>query len=134
MEQLLWSVIQETKSGQEYLNPETQYENLKSILRRLDKTVVQQLEEEWRKKVKVFTNDNNEFDKLHVSFGGIVNAGDDGFYMDFANWVIAQGEELFKRFQEEGHTAILDYIKKHNVTEEDYRYECMIYAFSQYEE
>lgn len=134
MEQMLWLVIRESKSGQEYLNPEIQYQNLENILDRLDKAVVKQIEDEWRKKVQgIINGQNDEFEGLHVQDGGIISAGDDGFYMDFANWFIAQGEELFKKFQEEGRTAVLDYIEKHRIPREEYLYECMVYVFHKYE-
>jgi Protein of unknown function (DUF4240) len=132
MEQLMWKVIEESKAGKEYCNSEEQYQNLLKVLGQYDKATIKAIYEEWNGLYQSFSN-NPEFNKLHWSKGGIVNAGDDGFYMDFGNWFVAQGEELYNEFKERGHQAVLDYVKKHNLDESEYRYECMIYAFHQFD-
>ncbi|MNV39761.1 hypothetical protein D3C71_1313510 [compost metagenome] len=63
-----------------------------------------------------------------------MNTGDDGFYMDFASWVIAQGEELFDNINKEGSNTILSYINKYNISEGDYTFECMLYVFEKVKE
>ena len=40
---------------------------------------------------RYFYNDNQKFDKLHISNGGIIDGGDDAFYSDFACWLIFRG-------------------------------------------
>lgn len=131
MEHMLWEIIEESKEGQYYLESEKQFKNLHRILSNYDKDTIKEIYETWRLKVKTLIR-YNEFDKLHVQNGGIVSSSDDGFYMDFANWVIAQGEQLSKEFQQQGHKAVLDYINENNISEEDYMYECMIYVFHDY--
>lgn len=128
MTKTVWDIIEETKDGKPYVGSEEQYENLERVLSQMDRKMVSRIGEEWRKKTRELINNENYY-KLHYNHGGIVDRGDDGFYMDFGNWVIAQGEELFQQFKKEGHEAILDYIKKNNVPCEDYNFECMIYAF-----
>ena len=65
---------------------------------------------------------DNEFNKL----SGFVNSADDGFYIDFANWLVAQGEELYNSFKKNGYEVVINYIKQHNIKEKDYTFECMI--------
>lgn len=127
MSELVWKVIEESKSGVPYLPSEEQFEQLGKILSRYDNETIEEIRKEWSVKTRELLND--EFNLLHIDNGGIICSGDDGFYMDFGNWVIAQGEGLFNRFKEEGHQAILDYIKEHDVPEDDYMFECIVYVF-----
>jgi len=53
--------------------------------------------------------------------------------MDFASWVIAQGEELYEDFMENGHSVVLNYIKENNIPKSDYMFECMEYVFLDFE-
>ncbi|WP_460271721.1 DUF4240 domain-containing protein [Bacillus sp. NEAU-Y102] len=127
----LWEVIKETKDGKEYLNSQKQYENLEKVLASLDIENVKIINTEWRKITDAWYDDV-EFNKLHISEGGFVNAGDDGFYMDFRNWLLVQGEELYNEMKERGHMAVVDYVNKHQIGESEYRFECMIYALHPY--
>lgn len=131
MNDLLWKVIKKSKNGKEVLSSKVQYNNLKEILDNYDKNTVEKVYEQWRSKTKELINDK-EFELLHANNVGIVYSGDDGFYMDFANWVIAQGEKLFNQFKKEGHKAILDYINKQQISEQDFMFECFIYVFHDY--
>ena len=124
----IWEIIEKSKSGKEYLSSDEQYLKLIDILSTYDKDDVRQMYIEWSNNTEIVIR-NEEFDKLHASKGGIVYSGDDGFYMDFGSWVIAQGKELFDDFQLNGATAILDYILKYDVSNEDFMFECMSYAF-----
>lgn len=128
MEKLLWEIIEETKKGKKYLNSKDQYNNLVKILSSYDQKTVDNIKTIWSQKEKELT-ESEEFGKLHFTRGGIIQSGDDGFYMDFSNWVIAQGEELFNDFKENGRAAILSYIINNKVPEKDFMFECMIYAF-----
>lgn len=131
MDKTLWQLISESKGGNKYVGSARQYKILLNILSNLREDNVKKIEEEWRNKVMeiIYTP---EFEKLHINNGGIINSGDDGFYMDFANWIIAQGEDLYNSFKNKGHIAIFDYIKEYNIPESDYTFECMIYIFQQY--
>ena len=131
MEKTLWEVIEESKAGKEFLDSRTQYANLEAILAKMDVENVKKINTEWREITGAWYDDV-EFNKLHVSEGGFVNAGDDGFYMDFRNWLLVQGEELYNEMNERGHEAVIDYVNKHNITERDYRFECMVYALHPY--
>lgn len=130
MRDLLWNIIEESKENQQYLASEKQYENLKDILSRYDSNTIKGLHDTWDGVCKELKND--EFEKLHVQDGGIVDTGDDGFYMDFANWVVAQGKALFDVFKNEGHEAVLNYIKENEISEDDYTFECMVYVFQEF--
>lgn len=125
-ESLLWSIIEKSKDK----SSGTQYENLKRILKEMSKETVGVIRNEWHNKEKYLTR-HNEFKQLHYCNGGIIVSGDDGFYMDFANWVIAQGRELFEQFQVHGHKAVLNYIEANNIAEEEYMYESMAYVFQE---
>lgn len=131
MRELLWNIIEESKENKPYVGSEKQYENLKNILSRYDSNTINTLHDTWDGICKELKDD--EFEKLHVQDGGIVDTGDDGFDMDFANWVIAQGKALFDAFKTEGHEVVLDYIKKNKISEDDYTYECMVYVFQEFE-
>lgn len=127
----MWEVIEESKAGKEFMTSRTQYKNLEKILSKLPKENIKKIEEEWQGIVNKWGKDG-EFDKLHKGNGGFVNTGDVGFYMDFANWLVAQGETLYKDFNERGHIAVIEYKRKHKVAPKDYRYECMGYVFQQF--
>lgn len=132
VEELLWKVIEESKSGEVYLSSKKQYTNLGQILSGYEQNTIKSIHEAWVEKSKLYTHENVEFEKLHEQNGGIVSAGDDGFYMDFANWLLAQGQDLYKKFQKEGHQAVIDYIEENHISENDYLFECMSYVFHKY--
>lgn len=131
MNKTLWKVVAESKAGQVVLDSSTQYKNLKAVLSKMDKKEVKEAYDAWSA-IRSDWYDNKEFNLLHGNDGGFVHAGDDGFYMDFASWLIAQGEELYNEFQKRGHVAVIDYVDKHKIGRDDYLYECMVYAFHDY--
>ncbi|MFV1457278.1 DUF4240 domain-containing protein [Bacillus mycoides] len=131
MKKTMWEVIKESKAGNEVLDSGTQYRNLENILATMDKENVQSVYNEWSEITRGWS-DNLVFNLLHEGNGGFVGAGDDGFYMDFANWLVAQGEELYNAFQKEGTKAVEDYVNEHMIGEREYLFECMIYAFHPY--
>lgn len=124
----MWDLIQISKNGSDYLSPYTQYSNLVGILSVLDEAVILQLEKKWRRKVKALIK-HPEFINLHINCGGIVDSGEDGFYSDFPNWLVAQGETLYKAFLEKGHKQVLSYIKKYSIESDELTFENMVYAF-----
>ena len=128
MNKTLWQVIKDSKEENKYTKSKKQYENLHNILSKLPQKEVSKLRDEWADKSNKMTN-NDEFEKLHRDNGGIIISGDDGFYMDFASWVMAQGEELYEDFMRNGHKVILNYIKENNVSKSNYMFECMEYVF-----
>lgn len=137
MTELLWKIIDESKEGKPFIKSEEQYRNLSLILIRYEQDTIKNLSEVWNQLTSNLIKDKNddyraEYEKLHVQNGGIVDSGDDGFYMDFPNWVVAQGEGLYKEFFEKGHQAIMEYINEHDIDEDDYLYESMGYVFHEY--
>ncbi|MFV1457281.1 DUF4240 domain-containing protein, partial [Bacillus mycoides] len=130
-EKTLWEVVEESKAGKEYMTSRTQYKNLEKILAKMDKENVQKVGKEWQAIVSGWYNDE-QFNLLHKSELGFVNSGDDGFYMDFANWLVAQGEKLYNDFKENGYEAVVAYKRKHKVAPTNYLFECMGYAFQPY--
>ena len=127
----LWEVVAESKAGNVVLDSNTQYANLESILATMDKENVQSVYNEWNGITRGWS-DNLVFNLLHESNGGFVGAGDDGFYMDFANWLVAQGEELYNDFTTRGTEAVVEYVNEHQLGSRDYLFECMVYAFHPY--
>lgn len=127
MTQKIWSIIEETKVNNQFTDSENHSYNLIERLSKFSNSEINEFEEQWRKIYSSIMGD--EFEKLHINNGGIVSSGDDGFYMDFANWLIAQGVDLYKKFKENGHTAVLDYIKENDISKSNYMYESMIYCF-----
>ena len=132
MNKTLWKIIKDSKDENKYTKSKKQYENLHNILSKLPQIEVSKLRDEWADKSNEMTS-NEEFNKLHYDDGGIITSGDDGFYMDFASWVIAQGEELYEDFMENGHSVVLNYIKENNIPKSDYMFECMEYVFLDFE-
>ncbi|MBD7970364.1 DUF4240 domain-containing protein [Paenibacillus gallinarum] len=128
MEKLLWQIIEESKEGKEYCLPDKQFLNLSRILMGYDKDTILSLEKLWIEKLESFKVP--EFDLLHSSKGGIVNAGDDGFYLDFRSWLLGQGYDLYQNFIVRKHVAVLEYVAKNQVHKNDLRFESLWYAFS----
>lgn len=128
MEKLLWKIIKDSRGGKELIKSQEQYDNLEREFEKYDDATVKGVNKAWREKKELYSSSNHEFEGLHYSNGGIVNSGDDGFYMDFANWLMGQGEDLYYDFKKNGRSAVLNYIKKHNIPQEEYRFECFIYA------
>ena len=133
MNKTLWQIIKDSKEENRYTKSRKQYENLHNILSKLPQKEVSKLRDEWADKSNEITN-NEEFEKLHRDNGGIISSGDDGFYMDFASWVMAQGEELYEEFMKNGHSVVLNYIKENNIPKSDYMFECMEYVFHDFVE
>lgn len=128
---LLWEVIEESKAGKSYCDPREQYANLERILSRFDVDTVHGIEDEWRSVGnRLFAT--KEFRSLHLVNGGFLNENDDGFYVDFGNWLLAQGEDLVTALKSEGRDVVIDYIDRHGVSESDYLFESMIYVFLDY--
>lgn len=72
--------------------------------------------------------DNNEFNKLHVENGGIIDDCDDGFYQDFGCWVIFRGQTVLDEFLKNGSEYLIDYIKSLNISERELTYENFHYG------
>lgn len=130
----IWDLFRLVKKDTETLSSKDYHDRLVEILYDMDESVIERLNNDfYEKRKKLIGNrdsrEQEEFDKLHISRGGIVNAGDDGFYMDFASWVVAQGEVLYNDYMTKGHTAILTFIAKHHVPANDYLFECLGYVF-----
>lgn len=132
MEKLLWQIIEESKQNKAFLSSKVQFKNLEIILSRYDENTNKELSVEFYKlweKLRL----TDEFKLLHEEDGGIVS--DDysyeQFYMDFGSWIIVQGQELYISFFTKGHESVLSYIDENGVTENDYMYESMMYAFKE---
>ncbi|OSA95778.1 UNVERIFIED_ORG: hypothetical protein B2H93_04975 [Clostridium botulinum] len=128
----LFKIIEKSKEGTNF-DSEKQFSKLQLMVRNLPKETVELLFDEWceiRKEYRV--EEKGEFERLHISNGGIVNGSDDRFYGNFGAWVIAQGEELLSNFKKYGCEAIIEYILSNEISEYNYTYECMEYAFTSY--
>lgn len=125
-ERLLWDIIEKSKFGTS--NCEEQYNKLVKLINELPDSCVLKLRNIWDKISLGYTRDY-EFEKLHISNGGVVDGGDDTFYMDFGSWLVVQGEELYKDFKNKGYKAVIDYIRVNNIDRNEYTFECMVYAF-----
>lgn len=128
----LFEIIEKSKKGTNF-DSEKQFSRLELIIKNLPKKNVERLFDEWCEIRKEYgIEEKEEFEKLHVSNGGIVDGGDDRFYGNFGAWVIAQGEELLSNFKKYGYKAIIEYILSNEISEYNYTYECMEYAFTSY--
>ena len=129
---LLWDVIEKSRKGAEFDSFE-QDRQLRDILSTLSEDDYNDVLRHWRGVLSCIESNPN-FDLLHISNGGIVDGGDDSFYMDFGHWVVAQGKELCDGFIRNGHKTIIKYIEDNNISEDDYTYECMAYCFDRDED
>ncbi|MBY6838730.1 DUF4240 domain-containing protein [Clostridium botulinum] len=127
----VWKIIDESKEGVKY-NPEKQKEKLYCILnKRYTRDNIEMLLQEFSTIMNEYIG-GKDFDLLHKSNGGIVNRGDDCFYIDFASWLVGQGRELYEDYLKRGITAILVYIANNEFEHKHYEYECMMNAFFNY--
>ena len=130
LHELFWKINGQAKREGDGSSPK-QFRSLKAILDGYDDATIEALgaiEREYRSAYQ----GNPEYDLMHWSRGGFIQTGDDGFYMDFGSWLVAQGKDLFDAFQEEGREAIIRYIRENGFTEEDYHYESMCYAYNRF--
>lgn len=129
---VLWVLIQESKKGTNF-DPAKQEENLYILLNeKYSRDDIEMLLQEFTTIMNEYIG-SKDFEKLHMSNGGVVNGADDTFYLDFASWLVGQGVILYNDYMERGNKAVLDYIKHNNITREQYEYECMMNAFFNYE-
>ena len=128
LDDLFWSINEQAKREGEG-SSFRQFKSLKAILEQYDDATVEALGDIERGYRRAYQS-NPEYDFMHVRHGGFIRAGDDGFFMDFGSWLVAQGKDLFGTFQKEGRWAIGRYIKENRFTEEDYLYESMCYAYN----
>lgn len=129
MKQIYWDIIEKSKEDTNFDSDE-QFNNLFDLLKDKDEKFIKDFEKEWNiEQRKYIGSECDEFNKLHWSNDGIIDGGDDTFYMDFGSWLFAQGKELWESFTNKGHKAVIEYINQNNIQEEDYTYECMTYIF-----
>ncbi|MGD6840426.1 DUF4240 domain-containing protein [Bacillus thuringiensis] len=132
MKKTLWKVIDESKKGKAFVTSKTQFKNLKNVLAMMDKENIVKVHEEWQLILNKWQKDG-DLKKFLKENGGFINvACDDALYIDFGNWLVVQGEELFNAFQEKGHIAVIEYKKKHKIQRKDFLFECMSYVFLPY--
>lgn len=124
----LWKIIERSKLLTNF-DSEKQYNNLYDIIQSYSDKDRESIGYDWRSICAAITS-HPSFGLLHYINGGIVNEGDDGFFMDFGNWVVAQGKELCSEFMKNGSDVIIKYIKDNKISEQDYTYECFAYVFN----
>lgn len=127
LDKLFWEINNKAKREGEG-SSRLQLESLKAILGRCSKDAVEALGDIERGYRRAY-QDNPEYDLMHACRGGFVRTGDDGFYIDFGSWLVAQGKELFDAFQKEGRKAVERYIGENGFCEGDYCFESMCYAY-----
>ena len=130
LDELFWNINEQAKREGEG-SSFRQFKSLKAILEQHDDKTVEALGDIERNYRRAYQR-NPEYDLLHWGRGGFVNAGDDGFYMDFGSWLVAQGKDLFDAFQKEGHKAVSRYVREGGFDEGDYRFESMCYAYNRW--
>lgn len=125
-----FNLIEQSRIGHEK-DVRSQEKVLKTLVYQLPKELYLKVERVFRA-IRAYLNCSTEFQQLHWSRGGIVDSGDDGFYIDFMCWLIGQGEELLNQLETEGASAVLNYIRDHQIPESEYMWECLGYAFHRY--
>ena len=126
---LLWNIIDMSRMDAKF-NNRKQYDNLVRLLDKFENNAIEGLMRAWREISYSYNySSSNEFEKLHVINGGIVEGGDDAFFIDFTAWLVAQGKELYYDFIDRGSVAIIEYIEKNKISSDDYTYENMGYVW-----
>jgi len=132
LDALFWEIIDKSKSSAEH-SARKQYDALLGLLLKYDAETIDKLAEIHYKYEQGYCL-NPEFELLHAQNGGFVDTGDDGFYMDFNSWLVAQGRELYDAFQSEGAEAVKRYVRQNDIGPWDYCFENMLYAYRRAEE
>lgn len=126
---LLWNIIDMSRMDAKF-NNRKQYDNLARLLDKFANNAIEGLMKAWREiSYSYHYSSSGEFEKLHIINGGIVEGGDDAFYLDFTAWLVAQGKELYCDFINRGNIAIIEYIEKNKISSDDYTYENMGYVW-----
>jgi len=130
---MLWVLIQESKKDTNF-DPAKQEEKLYNLLNeKYSRDDIEMLLQEFTSIMNEYIG-GKDFEKLHISNGGVVNGADDTFYLDFASWLVGQGMILYQDYMNRGSKAVLEYIKRHKISREQFEYECMMNAFFNYED
>lgn len=120
----LWELIKSSKEGEEYIDPELQEANIFCELCIRDNEEINEIFEAWDD-VRSDIINKKGFDTLWK----YVYGGDDAFYIDFVDWIIGQGEELYSEYMKDGYVAIEKYIEKYSVSDDDITHENLSYPF-----
>lgn len=129
---MLWVLIEKSKKDTNF-NPAKQEEKLYNLLNeKYSRDDIEMLLQEFTTIMNEYIG-SKDFEKLHISNGGIVNGGDDTFYLDFASWLVGQGVILYQDYMNRGSKAVLEYIERNNISREQFEYECIMNAFFNYE-
>lgn len=77
------------------------------------------------KEIDSLKNDFNEELYYFLKTNKLINGDSD--FICFRIWILFQGEKLYNDIYAHGNISILDYIKKYNISENEYRYESLYY-------
>lgn len=127
--EVLWGILSKSKDGNDYVSPIIQYLNLAQELKTVDTSLLKKLETAYRSLVEDVKSFKG-FESLHASRGGIVEGGDDAFYLDFPAWVVAQGQELYTYAKSDGAKMIESYVSHYGISTRDLTFENLMYPFS----
>ena len=130
---MLWVLIQESKKDTNFDSAKQEDKLYNLLNEKYSRDDIEMLLQEFTSIMNEYIG-GKDFEKLHLSNGGIVNGGDDRFYLDFASWLVGQGMILYQDYMESGSKAVLEYIKRHKISREQFEYECMMNAFFNYED
>lgn len=122
----LWEIIEKSKENTHF-NSKLQYNNLIKILKDYSIDDIKEFKITWDNMVYEYREWK---EGIYRELYEVMQFKDyDVFHLDFNNWLVAQGEELFDSYRKNGAEAILSYIADNNIAKEDYTFECMAYIF-----
>ena len=130
---MLWVLIEKSKKDTNFDSAKQEDKLYNLLNEKYSRDDIEMLLQEFTSIMNEYIG-GKDFEKLHLSNGGIVNGGDDRFYLDFASWLVGQGMILYQDYMERGSKAVLEYIKRHKISREQFEYECMMNAFFNYED
>jgi hypothetical protein len=128
MSKALWDLVEKSRGGKVCRNATKQYMNLINLLVDYQENEILQLKQEWED-VMYQIKGHSDFEKLHLSKGGVVSSGDSGFYYDFPHWVVGQGKEIVDAFLAQGKAPLEQYIVKNKIPNEDVTFESLWSSF-----
>lgn len=124
----IWQLVKATREDYK-ISADEQYNRMfEYLIMNCNADEIRELSNQWNKKASLLVR-LKDYEKLHIQNGGFVDGGDDAFYQDFADWIVAQGEELYNEILDRDCNVVKEYITKNDIGSNDYLYENIGYAF-----
>ena len=123
LEKELWELVEASKGNKPYCKPREQQDNLEELLMNYTQADILALNKMWH--IIRFRIAEAYKDEL---YNKIFHFGCDGY--DYCtSWMVGQGKKLYDTYMKCGCEAVINYVQKYKIPEEEYSYEDISYAF-----